>query len=72
MKVKIRHIEQSESVLVGEVTTGIELEELINFIKRSGGVWYEGDYHTDIFHQFVLDDNEFYDEIFCSVENEDV
>ena len=72
MKVKIKHIEQAESVPVGEVATGIELEELIMFIKNSGGVYYEGEYQTDISYQFVLDDKEFYVEIFCCVEEDDI
>ena len=80
MKVKIRHIEAAESVPFGEAKNEDELQDMIRFIGRSGGVYVTVDTQqwqltgedTFPFHsyQLVLDEGEFFAELLIGVEDD--
>lgn len=71
MKVKIRHIEAAESVPFGEAKNEDELQEMIRFIGRSGGVCMPGE-DTFPFHsyQLVLDEGEFFAELLVGADDD--
>jgi hypothetical protein len=71
MKVKIRHIEAAESVPFGEAKNECELQEMIRFIGRSGGVYMTGE-DTFPFHsyQLVLDEGEFFAELLIGADDD--
>ena len=62
MKVKIRHIEEIKPVLLEDISYK-DLDLLINFIKQSGGFYYNGDQEPFNYYRLVMDDGEAYIEI---------
>ena len=53
MQVLIRHENETEGRHF-EACEPREVEELVAFLKRSGGVLHEGEWYTDLSYQFVL------------------
>jgi hypothetical protein len=62
MQVKMRHIDDGEAAHFTEIHH-TELDGLIEFIKRSGGVQARGDYQPFHSYQIVFDEGEAYVEI---------
>ncbi len=62
MKVKIRHVDEAKPVPLCEIDHK-ELDLLINFIKQSGGFYFEGNQEPFNCYQLVMDDGEAYIEI---------
>lgn len=62
MKVKIRHIDDGNAIDFTECRYD-ELDGVIDFIKKSGGVYCKGNTEPFYSYQLCLDDNEAYAEI---------
>lgn len=67
MKVKIRHYEEAKSVNFCDIDYK-ELDLLINFVKQSGGVYFNGNQEPFNSYQLVMDDGEAYIEILVGEE----
>lgn len=70
MKVKLRHIDDADAVDFCEVGNPAEIEGVIAFIQRSGGVYCNGIDQPFHSYQLVLDSCEAYAEILIGEDEE--
>ncbi len=62
MEIRIRHEGQDTGMRFCDSGVG-EVESVMASIKRSGGVYFEGEHCNEMSHQFVLDESGAYCEI---------
>lgn len=67
MEIYIRHIDQATPVPFDTVPFS-EIDDLIAFVRRSGGVYWDGDLRPFFAYQLVLDDDAGYCEIIIGEE----
>jgi hypothetical protein len=62
MNVRVRHLEEAESVFFTEIEFD-QLDQLIVFVKNSGGFLFEGNLYEFGSYQLVIDGGESYAEL---------